>query len=154
MNILFLCTGNLCRSPMAEALLKKFASRDGRRDLHARSAGTHAFAGSKSPAEAQQVASSVGLDLISHVAQPLALDLVEWADQIAVMSPEHADFIEMNYPEAIDKVVELVKYRPGGRAGDTIKDPYGMKLFHYRQYFGELMEALQGYYAQLNNAHS
>ncbi|MBT3351543.1 MAG: low molecular weight protein arginine phosphatase [Nitrospinaceae bacterium] len=154
MNILFLCTGNLCRSPMAEALLKKFASRDGLRELHAKSAGTHAFAGSKSPAEAQEVASLVGLDLVTHVAQPLASELVEWADQIAVMSPEHADFIEMNYPEGIDKVVELVKYRPGGKPGDTIKDPYGMKLFHYRQYFGELMEALQGYYVQLKDAHS
>jgi protein-tyrosine phosphatase len=150
MNILFVCTGNLCRSPMAEALLKKFASRAGRRDLHARSAGTHAFAGSSSPSEAQQVASAVGLDLISHEAQPVTSELVDWADEIAVMSPEHADFIEMNFPEGIEKVIELVQYKPGGRSGDTLKDPYGMTLFHYRQYFGELMEALQGYYAQLN----
>ncbi len=135
---------------MAEALLKEFASRADRRDLHARSAGTHAFAGSSSPSEAQQVASAVGLDLISHEAQPVTSELVDWADEIAVMSPEHADFIEMNFPEGIEKMIELVQYKPGGRPGDTLKDPYGMTLFHYRQYFGELMEALQGYYAQLN----
>ena len=138
---------------MAEALLKEFASRADRRDLHARSAGTHAFAGSSSPSEAQQVASAVGLDLISHEAQPVTSELVDWADEIAVMSPEHADFIEMNFPEGIEKVIELVQYKPGGRPGDTLKDPYGMTLFHYRQYFGELMEALQGYYAQLNGDH-
>ena len=135
---------------MAEALLKEFASRADRRDLHARSAGTHAFAGSSSPSEAQQVASAVGLDLISHEAQPVTSELVDWADEIAVMSPEHTDFIEMNFPEGIEKVIELVQYKLGGRPGDTLKDPYGMTLFHYRQYFGELMEALQGYYAQLN----
>ncbi len=139
---------------MAEAMLKKFSSRAGRRDLHARSAGTHALAGNKSPAEAQQVAGTVGLDLLSHEAQPLSQELVDWADQITVMSPEHADFIEMNFPGGVEKVVELAKYRPGGKPGDTLKDPYGMDLFHYRQYFGELMEALQAYYAQLNGDNS
>ena len=88
------------------------------------------------------------------MAQPLTHELVEWADQIAIMSPEHADFIKINYPEGIDKVVELVKFKFGGKPQDTTKDPYGMKLFHYRQYFGELMEALQGYYAQLNGTPS
>ncbi|HBK79033.1 MAG TPA: hypothetical protein DDZ83_04980 [Nitrospinae bacterium] len=149
MNILFVCTGNLCRSPMAEALLKKFSSRAGRSDLNARSAGTHAFAGNKSPVEAQQVADTAGLDLMSHVAQPLSQELVTWADEIVVMSPEHEEFIEMNFPIAREKVVELARFRLGGKPGDTIKDPYGMSLFYYRQYFSNLMEALQRYYAQL-----
>ena len=78
---------------MAEALLKKFSSRAGRSDLNARSAGTHAFAGNKSPGEAQQVADTAGLDLMSHVAQPLSQELVTWADEIVVMSPEHEDLL-------------------------------------------------------------
>ena len=154
MNVLFVCTGNLCRSPMAEALLKKFASRAGRHDLHAQSAGTHAFAGSSSPVEAQQVAESVGLDLKSHQAQPLSEVLVGWADQIVVMSPDHSDFIEMNYPGGVEKLEELAKYKIGGKSGDSIKDPYGMTLFHYRQYFAEIMEAVQAYYGQLRGGDS
>jgi hypothetical protein len=49
------------------------------------------------------------------VAQPLRHELVEWADRIAIMSPEHADFIEINYPEGIDKIVKLVKFKFGGK---------------------------------------
>jgi len=135
---------------MAETLLRKFASREGRRDIEARSAGTHAMSGNASPPEAQQVAESVGLDLMSHRAKPVSSELIEWADQIVVMSPEHADFIEMNFPEGMEKVEELARHRPGGKPGDTIKDPYGLSLFYYRQYFGDLMEALQIYYAGLN----
>ena len=55
----------------------------------------------------------------------------------------------MNFPIAREKVVELARFRLGGKPGDTIKDPYGMSLFYYRQYFSNLMEALQRYYAQL-----
>lgn len=151
MKILFICTGNLCRSPMAEVLLRKFASRAGQRDIETRSAGTHALNGNASPPEAQQVAESVGLDLTSHRAKPVSQELIDWADQIVVMSPEHADFIEMNFPEGMEKMEELARHRPGGKPGDTIKDPYGQSLFHYRQYFGELMEALQNYFNQLDS---
>jgi protein-tyrosine-phosphatase len=136
---------------MAEALLRKFASRDGRRDIEARSAGTHAMMGNPSPLKAQQVAESVGLDLMSHRARPVSIELIEWADQIVVMSPEHADFIEMNFPEGMEKVEELARHRPGGKPGGTIKDPYGLSLFYYRQYFGELMEALQFFFAGLKS---
>ncbi len=135
---------------MAEALLGKFASRDGRRDIESLSAGTHAMNGNSSPPEAQQVAGSVGLDLTSHRARPVSSDLIEWADRIVVMSPEHKDFIEMNFPEGMEKVEELARHRPGGKPGDTIKDPYGLSLFYYRQYFGELMEALHNFYAGLD----
>lgn len=107
--------------------------------------------GNPSPLEVQQVAESVGLDLMSHRAKPVSNELIEWADQIVVMSPEHADFIEMNFPEGMEKVEELARHRPGGKPGDTIKDPYGLSLFYYRQYFGELMEALQIYYAGLKS---
>ncbi len=135
---------------MAEALLRKFTSREGRRDIEVRSAGTHAMNGNPSPPEAQQVAESVGLDLMSHRAKPVSNDLIEWADRIVVMSPEHADFIEMNFPDGMEKVEELARHRHGGKPGGTMKDPYGLSLFYYRQYFGDLMEALQIYYAGLN----
>ncbi|MDA1001310.1 MAG: low molecular weight protein arginine phosphatase [bacterium] len=154
MNILFVCTGNLCRSPMAERMLKKFLSREGRKDVEVRSAGTHAMTGNPSPVEAIQVANQAGIDLTPHQAQPLTDEIVDWADRIVVMSPDHADYIEVNFPHGIEKIDEMAIYRPGGRPGDTIKDPYGQSLFHYRQYYGELMEAVQGFYAKLKNGFS
>ncbi len=151
MNILFVCTGNLCRSPMAEALMRKLVGRAGRRDVSVRSAGTHAMAGKASPSEAVQVANQAGVDLSNHRAQPLSQELIDWAERIVVMAPEHVDFIEVNFPGAVDKVEELASFRPGAEAGDSIRDPYGLSLFHYRQFFGELLEAMQGFYSRLSD---
>ncbi len=149
MNVLFLCTGNLNRSPMAEALLRKFLAREGRKDVQVKSAGTHAFAGSPCPLEAIQVADQAGLDLSSHRSRPLTRELIDWADRILIMGPDQRVFIEANFPEAVGKAEELSPYRPGGRPGETIKDPQGQSAFFYRQYFGELMEAVMGFHAML-----
>ncbi|MEE9275852.1 MAG: low molecular weight protein arginine phosphatase [bacterium] len=154
MNILFVCTGNLNRSPMAAALLHKFLSRAGRDDLSIRSAGTHAFEGSPAPANAIEVANQAGIDLSPHMTQPISRELVDWADRIVVMSPEHIDFIEVNFPDALDKIEEMASFRVGARPGDSVKDPNGLSPFHYRQYFGELMEAVQGYFSSLQNIRS
>ncbi|MBI3129375.1 MAG: low molecular weight protein arginine phosphatase [Candidatus Tectomicrobia bacterium] len=151
MKILFVCTGNLNRSPMAEALLRKFLSREGRKDVQLQSAGTHAMAGSGCPAEAIKVAEIAGVDLSRHRSRPLTPDLVAWADRIVIMGPEHRDFIEMNFPDALPKVAELAAFRPGGKPGDSLKDPQGQSAFFYRQYFGELTQAIQGFLASLRN---
>lgn len=152
MNVLIVCTGNLCRSPMAEMFLRRLASSEGRQDIEVRSAGTHALEGNPSPPEAVKVAASAGIDLSEHRAQPLSRELVDWADQILVMEPEHAEFIEMNFPEGIEKVDELARYRPNSSPGDVMRDPYGLPIFYYRQYFGDLAEALQYYFGGLSKS--
>ena len=91
------------------------ASRDGRRDIEARSAGTHALNENTSPPEAREVAKSAGLNLASHRAQPISKELIGWADQIVVMSPEHTDFIEMNFPEYVKRHVEEKGRKPDER---------------------------------------
>ena len=151
MNILFVCTGNVNRSPMAEALLRKFLSREGRKDVLVQSAGTHAFMGSPSPAEAIKVAEVAGVDLSRHRSRPLSRELVDWADRIVIMGPEHRDFIEMTFPDALGKVDEMAAFKPGGKSGDTMKDPQGQTAFFYRQYFGELTQAIQGFLIFLRN---
>ena len=151
MNILFVCTGNINRSPMAEGLLRKFLSREGRKDIQVQSAGTHAFVGSPSPPEAIKVAEIAGVDLGRHRSRPLSRELVDWADRIVIMGPEHRDFIEMTFPDAIPKVDELAAFKPGGKPGDNMKDPQGQSAFFYRQYFGELTQAIQGFLIFLRN---
>ena len=139
---------------MAAALLHKFLSRAGRDDLSIRSAGTHAFEGSPAPDNAIEVANLAGIDLSPHLTQPISRGLVDWADRILVMSPEHIDFIEINFPDALDKIEEMASFRVGARPGDSVKDPNGLSSFHYRQYFGELMEAVQGYFSSLQSTRS
>ena len=151
MNILFVCTGNINRSPMAEGLLRKFLSREGCKDVQVQSAGTHAFVGSPSPPEAIKVAEIAGVDLGRHRSRPLSRELVDWADRIVIMGPEHRDFIEMTFPDAIPKVDELAAFKPGGKPGDSMKDPQGQSAFFYRQYFGELTQAIQGFLIFLRN---
>lgn len=151
MKILFVCTGNLNRSPMAEGLMRKLLSREGRKDVQVQSAGTHAFVGNPCPQEAIKVAEMAGVDLNRHRSRPLTRDLVDWADRIVIMGPEHRDFIEMNFPDAILKVNELAAFRPEGRPGDAMKDPQGQSAFFYRQYFAELTQAMQGFFSWVRN---
>ena len=97
------------------------------------------------------MAEIAGVDLGRHRSRPLSRELVDWADRIVIMGPEHRDFIEMTFPDALGKVDEMAAFKPGGKSGDTMKDPQGQTAFFYRQYFGELTQAIQGFLAFLRN---
>ena len=93
-NVLFVCTGNICRSPLAEVYLRSLIHQGGPADVTISSAGTHAMGGNRTPEEGIETAAHIGLDLESHRAKPLTPELLEQADRIVVMAPEHADFIQ------------------------------------------------------------
>ncbi|MFQ5894592.1 MAG: low molecular weight protein arginine phosphatase [Nitrospinota bacterium] len=150
--MLFVCTGNLCRSPMAAALLEKLARRDGLRGVEVDSAGTHALPGAPPPPEAVEVAGQVGVDLKAHRAGPLTEELVEWADRILVMEPAHADYVETHHPGAARKVEFLATYKPIPEPQGSVGDPIGQPLYCYRLCFGELMEAVQGLVRELKKS--
>jgi len=110
--LLFVCTGNTCRSPMAEALMRKrFADRLGCRltDLEERgvmvmSAGIAAMAGGHATPEADQAVRAWGVDLAHHESQPLSDRLMRFADTILTMTRGHRDAILSQWPDAASRI--------------------------------------------------
>lgn len=130
MNVLLVCTGNTCRSPMAAVILISLGAERGVRVL---SAGTDASHGVPASAEAQRVAEHHGLSLGAHRSTPLAPELVEWADHVLVMEGYHKRVVERM--GAAEKVTLLSEY--GGDGGD-IADPIGGPAETYESLFSVL----------------
>src|SRR2546423_14724362 len=91
MNLLFVCSGNTCRSPMAEALARKIAERRGIKDLSVSSAGTNAWDNVPATDEALLVGMERDIDLTGHRARKLTPAIVSEADLIFVMTPGHLE---------------------------------------------------------------
>lgn len=148
-KVLFLCTANRCRSPMAAAILRRILARDNCEGWAVESAGTDVVPGSGAPEEALTVAEQVGINLSAHRAKPLSEELALWADLILVMEPRHAEYVRERFPGHSSKVRLLASFRPGPEESDSILDPVGMSAYHYRLFFGELMQAVEGLYRSL-----
>lgn len=119
-RLLFVCTGNVCRSPMAEGLARTRAEERGVA-VTAVSAGTSAVPGMSASRHAVAVCREVGVDIGAHRAQPVTSDLVDAADHVFVMEHDHAEWIREFHPDAAEKVLLL-----GVLAGVAeIDDPHG-----------------------------
>lgn len=98
--VLFVCSGNTCRSPMAEAITRALLAERGVRNVQVVSAGTGAAMGNAATAEAQQAVAVLGCDLSAHASQPLTEDLIERADYIFVMTQRHLETVRAIKPDA------------------------------------------------------
>src|SRR5512134_2396353 len=94
MKVLFVCSGNTCRSPLAAAAFRRLLDESGRNDIEVASAGTGAYEGSPASEGAYLVAIEAGLDLSSHRARLLDRDRVAEADLILAMSKGHLSRVE------------------------------------------------------------
>jgi protein-tyrosine phosphatase len=122
-NILFVCTGNTCRSPMAEAVARQEIERRGWRHVEVASAGVAAQVGQGASAFADRAVSALGLDLAHHRARLLDASLVDWADVILAMSPSHLDVIDAL--GGAHKSGLLGEFASEPAAGFAIPDPFG-----------------------------
>jgi protein-tyrosine-phosphatase len=127
-RILFVCTGNTCRSPMAEVLFRALA---GSADWQVQSAGTGARDGEPAAAHAIEVMAELGLDLSGHRARPVTGVLVDGAGAILAMEPRHADELRAAYPGAIRRIYLLSELAGGGV--DGVPDPFGGAIDDYRK---------------------
>lgn len=117
--VLFVCTGNTCRSPMAEGLFRHAASNHP--EWVAQSAGISAANGAPASRETLNVLSRQGIDFSGHQSQRLTRRLLEEATDIFVMTQGHMAVLLANVPEYADKIHLVTEYTDG----EDIGDPYG-----------------------------
>jgi protein-tyrosine-phosphatase len=135
-SILFVCSANQCRSPMAQVLFEAFLVEKGEREAwRVESAGVWAYEGSPATANAQTAMAERGLDLSRHLSQPADSTLIKQFDLTLVMEQRHKTVLQEQNPQLADRIYLLRVI--AGQKGD-FADPVGGSLEQYRAAADEL----------------
>ncbi len=138
-NVLFVCSGNTCRSPMAEGILRTMVKQE---YCSVKSAGTLPMDSLPAARYAEEIVEEYGGSLAGHRAQTISLSLIEWADLILVMEYKHYTAVLELSPGAVVKTFLLKEYKH--RAHDNkVFDPVGMDKEHYRSAVNEMLPSLR-----------
>jgi protein-tyrosine-phosphatase len=143
-RLLFVCTGNLCRSPMAEGLARAASQRFGT-PVEARSGGTLGLLAQPADPEAVAVCAELGVDVSTHESAGVDVDAMNWADWVLVMEMRHADILRDKFPRQAEKVLLLGTF--GGRP--EIADPLGAPRARFRACRDEIGRAVDTLVARL-----
>ncbi len=146
MNIVFVCTGNSCRSPMAEGLLKSLAGDE----YHITSAGTSAYNPHSASDNAITAMSEMGIDISDHVSTQVNGDIIANADLVLTLTAGHKYILVDLFPQYRDKVFTLCEYAYD-EEGD-IADPYGGDINVYRNCALQIKDAVCAVYDKLASA--
>ena len=141
-SILFVCSANQCRSPMAQVLFEAFLVRKGvREEWMVESAGVWAYEGSRATTNAQKAMAERGLDLSRHLSQPASSTLLKQFDLTLVMEQEHKTVLQDQNPQLADRIYLMREI--AGQEGD-FADPVGGSLEQYRAAADELERLIEG----------
>lgn len=137
MNLLFVCSGNTCRSPMAEVIaLAQMRTAGGFGKSAVTSAGLAAYPGDSANPASVRVCAEHGLDLSNHRSKSLTTDLIEASDHIYTMTQSQALQLQRILPQYAAKVTPLI---PDG----DVKDPYGQNDTVYANCYNQIEQAIE-----------
>jgi protein-tyrosine-phosphatase len=135
MKVLFLCSGNICRSPMAAEYFRQRASQSGLSHVVVDSAGTLGIVGSPASAEAIAAMREEGIDLTSHRSKGLTGSMLRSTDLVVAMAHDHVDYLAHHHPDEPARRLLLRAFeqapQPDPNAPD-LEDPIGKPLKAYR----------------------
>jgi protein-tyrosine-phosphatase len=150
MNILFVCSANICRSFLAEMLTREEIDAYGLENVSVASAGLFAQPGTPPDPEMVKYLQEMGISVNEHLSRKIEKEDVDWADHILVMEKMHADLIRQTWPEAGEKVEPLGSYISRPEMVDDIIDPYNRTPFHYRLAQSQITMALKAFFQKIS----
>ena len=146
MKIMFICTGNICRSAMAHGLLEKKLMDKKIKNIEVYSCGIHAAIGDVPTYEAKRVMEEYGVDISKHRATNIKYSNIEEMDLILCATNSHKIAVIDMYPNLENKVYTMKEYVDYNREYHNplnIKDPWGFDIDTYRSCAGEIDECLE-----------
>ena len=150
-RVIFICSGNICRSPMAEALLASTSSTQ-ELSFTASSAGTLGIEDHAANPDATTALAEIDIDLEPHLSRGITDELLEGAFAIIVMAPEHEEYLLNRHRETAEAIVRLWEFCPDGRSAGEIEDPLGRGLDEFRRIRDLIREALGNWLATLEDS--
>lgn len=137
-RIIFVCTGNICRSPMAEGILSERLVQQGALSVKISSMGIHGLDNQPAAPMARQVCAEQGIDIENHRSRPLVPEELIEADLIFALEGVHKGYLQTFFPQVGDKVFLLAAWPEPEKRKHNIKDPMGKSLRIYRTIFEEI----------------
>ena len=150
MNILFVCSANICRSFLAEMLSKDEIEARNMENIAVASAGLFAQPGTPPDQEMVKYLQEMGIPSNEHLSRKLEKEHVDWADHILVMEKAHEDLIKETWPEASEKVEPLGIYISRPEMVDDIIDPYNRTSFHYRLAQSQITMSVKAFFQKIS----
>ena len=147
-SVLFVCLGNICRSPFGAELARRLLAEAGRTDVRCASAGIRPSQAARSPHEACRVSAAYGLSLDAHEPQPLTRELMASHDVVFVMEQSQLEHLRAEYPEFRDRIFLLSLFDTAARSTYeryNIADPFGQPLTAYEACYERIERAIRSW---------
>ena len=137
-GIVFVCTGNICRSPMAEGILRHRLEEEDIYGIQVTSMGVSGLDNLPATEQAQQVCEEHGIDISEHRSRPIVGEEIQDADWVFCMEPGHQQFLNTYYPWHKDQIVLLAAWPEKPNRKSVVPDPYGRAIDVYRDVFDQI----------------